>query len=267
MTKKNFIILGGLVIAGGLLFCIITLNPDAYSFVKSSPVFGVRVVGEFPHDPRAFTQGLVFYQGVLYEGTGLYGESSVRQVELETGRIIKNRRLPAHFFGEGITLWKDQLIQLTWKNGLGLVYQRNSFKLLKSFSYPGEGWGITHNGKELIISDGSETLRFWDPSHYREVRRLKVHDRGSPVRHLNELEYIQGEIWANVFQTDRIVRISPESGEVRSWLDLKGLLSREGQNAEADVLNGIAYDVEKNRIFVTGKNWPKLFEIEVGREK
>jgi glutamine cyclotransferase len=266
MTKQKTLVLG-LLILGEWLFLLGASKPRVDNFEKKAPVFEIKIVRVFPHDRQAFTQGLVFHQGFLYEGTGLYGQSGLRQVNLETGKVIKNHRLPGHLFGEGITIWKDQLIQLTWQNRIGLVYQRDSFKVLKTFTYPGEGWGLTHNGKELIISDGSDTLRFWDPSSYKEVRRIKVQDQGRPVVNLNELEYIQGEIWANVFLTDRIVRISPESGRVTGWIDLTGLLSREEQSPQTDVLNGIAYDAQKNRIFVTGKYWPKLFEIKINEKK
>lgn len=264
VTKKWDI---GLLFLGSLLFFLTTVMSKADSVEKRAPVFGVKIVNVFPHDRRAYTQGLVFHQGFLYEGTGIKGESSLRQVELETGRIIKMHRLPDHLFGEGITVWKDRLIQLTWQNRLGLVYKRDSFRLLKTFSYLTEGWGLTHNGRELIMSDGSDTLRFLDPSDYKEVRRIKVHDQGRSIVNLNELEYIQEEIWANVFQTDWIVRIDPETGRVTGWIDLSGLLSREDQIPAVDVLNGIAYDAQTNRIFVTGKYWPKCFEIKIGKEK
>jgi len=266
MTKQRAWVFSLLMI-GGWLFFLEASEPIAHGFEKRAPVFEIKIVRIFPHDRRAFTQGLVFHQGFLYEGTGILGESSLRKVDLETGRIIKIYRLPNDLFGEGLTVWKDQLIQLTWKNRLGLVYRRDSFRLLKTFSYLTEGWGLTHNGKELIMSDGSNTLIFLDPVRYKAVRRIKVHDHGQPIGHLNELEYIQGEIWANVFQTDWIVCISPETGRVTGWIDLRGLLSREDQFPGVDVLNGIAYDSQNDRIFVTGKNWPKLFEIKINKDK
>ena len=228
-----------------------------------APVLGYRIVNTYPHDPRAFTQGLVFADGVLYEGTGLRGQSSLRKVDLKTGNILRVRQLSAHFFGEGITIYGNRVIQLTWRAKVGFVYDRQTFQLLETFNYPTEGWGITHDGRSLIMSDGTSTLYFLDPQTFQEVDRLAVHTRDGPVSRLNELEYVQGEIYANVWKTDRIARISPQTGEVVGWIDLEGLLKPEDRNSRIDVLNGIAYDVENDRLFVTGKLWPKLFEIEL----
>ena len=227
------------------------------------PVFSYKVVHVFPHDPKAFTQGLVFHQGFLYEGTGLLGKSSLRKVELATGRIVKLYQLSYQLFGEGITLWQNNLIQLTWKSRTGFVYDRRTFRLLKKFSYPTEGWGITQDGKHLIMSDGTSSLYFLDPYNFKEVKRIQVQDRGLPITLLNELEYIKGEIYANVYLTERIVRISPETGRVTGWIDLQGLLPQKDRAQGVDVLNGIAYDAQENRIFVSGKYWPKLFEIQL----
>jgi len=228
-----------------------------------APVVGYRIVNTYPHDPRAFTQGLVFADGVLYEGTGLRGQSSLRKVDLKTGTILQVRQLPVRFFGEGITIYGNRVIQLTWRARVGFVYHKQTFQLLDTFNYSTEGWGITHDGKSLIISDGTSTLYFLDPQTFREVDRLEVHTRDGPVSRLNELEYVQGELYANVWKTDRIARISPETGEVVGWIDLEGLLEPEDRYRRIDVLNGIAYDVKNDRLFVTGKLWPKLFEIEL----
>jgi len=229
---------------------------------KPIPVYTYRIVRTYPHDPKAFTQGLVYYNGFLYEGTGLEGQSSLRKVELRTGRVLQIKKLAPELFGEGITLWQNKIYQLTWRNGICFVYDRNSFRSITEFRYSGEGWGLTHDGAYLIMSDGSDTLTFRDPDTFAVVKRLQVRAEGVPVRNLNELEYIEGEIYANIWQTDMIARISPKTGEVVGWIDLSGLLSEEEANG-ADVLNGIAYDPKENRLFVTGKLWPKLFEIEL----
>jgi glutamine cyclotransferase len=232
------------------------------------PLATYRIVNTYPHDLSAFTQGLVFADDFLYEGTGLRGHSSLRKVDLKTGNILRIRQLPAQLFGEGITIYGNRVIQLTWRARVGLVYDRETFQLLDTFTYPTEGWGITHDGRALIMSDGTSTLYFLDPQTFQEVHRLEVHTRDGPVSRLNELEYVQGEIYANVWQTDRIARISPETGEVIGWIDLEGLLRPEDRDRRVDVLNGIAYDVKDDRLFVTGKLWPKLFEIElIGPER
>jgi glutamine cyclotransferase len=228
-----------------------------------APVVGYRIVNTYPHDPRAFTQGLVFADGNLYEGTGLRGQSSLRQIDLETGNILRIRQLAAHFFGEGITIYGNRVIQLTWRAKAGFVYDIQTFHLLDTFNYPTEGWGITHDGSSLIMSDGTSTLYFLNPHTFQEIGRLEVHTRDGPVSRLNELEYVQGEIYANVWKTDRIARISPTTGEVVGWIDLEGLLKPEDRHRRIDVLNGIAYDVKNDRLFVTGKLWPKLFEIKL----
>ncbi|GIV85068.1 MAG: glutamine cyclotransferase [Candidatus Roseilinea sp.] len=218
------------------------------------------VVGTYPHDPTAFTQGLVYADGVLYESTGLYGRSSLRRVALETGEVLQRHDLPAEYFGEGLTLFDGRLIQLTWQNHTGFVYDAASFALQQTWAYPTEGWGLTHDGAHLIMSDGSATLRFLDPTTFQVQREVLVTDGGRPVVRLNELEYVNGEVFANVWQTDRIARIDPKTGRVLGWIDLSGLLAPEERRG-ADVLNGIAYDAQDGRLFVTGKLWPKLFEI------
>jgi glutamine cyclotransferase len=229
-----------------------------------APSLNFRIVKRHPHDPEAFTQGLIFANGFLYESTGLKGCSSLRQVELETGRVLKRYDLPAGFFGEGLTLWNGSLIQLTWRSGKGFVYDVNNFALKREFSYSGEGWGLTHDGKNLIMSNGTERLIFLNPATMAPGRSLRVLDRGAPVNYLNELEFIKGEIFANIWQEDFIAIISPKTGEVAGWLDLSALREELPQSAEA--LNGIAFDPEEGRIFVTGKLWPLLFEIEVFKQ-
>ncbi|MBW2566681.1 MAG: glutaminyl-peptide cyclotransferase [Deltaproteobacteria bacterium] len=238
-------------------------NSTQPTISNPAPVAGYRIVNTYPHDPSAFTQGLVFADGVLYEGTGLRGQSSLRKVDLKTGTTLQVRQLPVRFFGEGITIYGKRVIQLTWRARVGFVYDRQTFQLLDTFNYPTEGWGITHDGRSLIISDGTSTLHLLDPQTFRQVGRLEVHTRDGPVSRLNELEYVQGEIYANIWKTDRIARISPQTGEVAGWIDLEGLLKPEDRYRRVDVLNGIAYDVKNDRLFVTGKLWPKLFEIDL----
>lgn len=227
-----------------------------------APTLTYRVVRSYPHDRQAYTQGLVFHDGVLYEGTGLNGQSSVRKVRLETGEVLQVRPLDEKYFGEGIAIVGKDLIQLTWQTEVGFVYDLATFNSRRTFRYPGEGWGLTYDGTRLIMSDGSPTLRFLDPTTLKQTGRLVVRDRGVPVEELNELEVVNGEILANVYQTERIARISPKTGQVTAWIDLRGLLSAR-EAAGAEVLNGIAYDAANNRLFVTGKLWPRLFEIEI----
>ncbi|MCE4539210.1 glutaminyl-peptide cyclotransferase [Pelomonas sp. P7] len=239
------------------------LATSALPAAAATPVQGYRVVKAYPHDPQAFTQGLFFHDGFLYEGTGLQGRSSIRRLDVETGRVLQEAALPPEVFGEGITRWGDRLIGLTWRDQTAYVLDLKSFKLWRKFSYAGEGWGLTHNDRELIMSDGSPELRFLDPVSFKELRRLKVTADGQPVYQLNELEWVEGEILANVWQTDRIARIDPRTGRVTAWIDLAGLLPDDQKlNADA-VLNGIAYDAKAKRLFVTGKLWPRLFEIKL----
>ena len=256
MLRKSFILLLAFVVTGAFSAC-------NNSGRESAPILTSEVVHTYPHDSAAFTQGLVYAEGILFEGTGGYGESSLRRVELETGSVLQQYDLPPQYFGEGIALWGDRIIQLTWKAGRGLVYEKDTFNPVEEFSYPGEGWGLTHDGARLIMSNGSSSLIFLDPDTFAETGRLPVHDQGVPVSRLNELEYIDGHIFANVWLTDRIARISPDTGEVTGWIDLTGLLDPETAGEEADVLNGIAYDAENDRLFVTGKRWPSLFEIQI----
>ncbi len=227
------------------------------------PVYTYRVVNQYDHDRNAFTQGLVYENGMLYEGTGQFGESSLRWVELETGEVLQKHDLENKFFGEGITLFEGKLIQLTWLSNTGFVYDQFSFAELRRFAYPWQGWGITHDGTYLIMSDGTDTLHFLNPHTFELVRDVTVTLNGNPIRQLNELEYIKGEVYANVWMTDTIVRIDPASGKVNSIIDLSGLLPPIGGFPRPDVLNGIAYDKDNERLFVTGKRWPILFHIEI----
>jgi glutaminyl-peptide cyclotransferase len=224
---------------------------------------GFRVVHAYPHDEQAFTQGLVYVDGHLYESTGIRGQSSLREEDLETGRILRMQLVPDKYFAEGLTDWKNTLVQLTWESHTGFVYDRATFKMLRTFHYDSEGWGLTHDARSLILSDGTATLRFLDPDTFRELRRITVKDRGKPVTQLNELEFIHGEIYANVWHSDRIARISPESGRVLGWINLKGIIPQDQLSSKEAVLNGIAYDSAHDRLFVTGKLWPKIFEIAV----
>jgi glutaminyl-peptide cyclotransferase len=228
----------------------------------SLPIYGYQIQRTYPHDARAFTQGLQYVSGVLYEGTGQVGQSSIRKVEIATGKVLQKRDVPAPYFGEGITVWNNDLIELTWQSHVAFVYDRVTFKPKKQFTYPGEGWGLTLDGTNLIMSDGTDQLRVLDPATFVEKRRIKVTAAGAPLRNLNELEVVKGEILANVWQTDYVARIAPATGQVSGYIDLRGLLSA-AERASTDVLNGIAYDAEHDRLFVTGKWWPKLFEVKV----
>jgi glutamine cyclotransferase len=230
------------------------------------PVYGYEVVRSYPHDRNAFTQGLIFRGGVFYEGTGLNGRSGLRKVKLESGEVLQAKPLPQQYFGEGITDWKGQIVQITWRSEVGFVYDMNTFEQTKRWTYTGEGWGLTHDDSRIIMSDGSAQLRFIDPATLKETGRITVRDANGPVERLNELEYVKGEIFANVWQTDRIARISPKDGRVTGWIDLSGLLTpaeRAAADAAGGVLNGIAYDAAADRLFVTGKLWPRVFEIRL----
>jgi len=228
------------------------------------PAYTYEVVHAYPHDPKAFTEGLFYKDGFLYESTGLEGQSSVRKVELETGKVVQASNLVGGDFGEGIIDWHDELIGLTWKSQTGFVADLSSFTLQHRFTYPGEGWALTRNDAEIFMSDGTPSLRVLDPETLKEKRRIRVTYDGRPVANINELEWVKGEILANIWQTDKIARIDPASGEIKGLVDLSGLLQSQGPvKAPVDVLNGIAYDSAKDRLFVTGKLWPWLFEIRL----
>lgn len=229
---------------------------------------GYTVVRSYPHDRAAFTQGLEYRDGFLYEGTGQVGRSSLRRVKLETGEVVQRYDVPQPFFGEGITVLNQQIFQLTYTTQTGFVYDRSSFKVLRSFAYPGQGWGMTNDGKQIYMSDGTSQIRVWDPATLKEIRRIDVKDGARPVTDLNELEYVRGEIYANVWHTDRIARISPADGRVLGWIDLTSLVPRAERPSDPEaVLNGIAYDAAGDRLFVTGKLWPKIYEIKLVQKK
>jgi glutamine cyclotransferase len=239
-----------------------------------------KVIRSYPHDRQSFTQGLEYVDGLIYEGTGLYGQSAIMRWDLKTGEVLKKLRLPDKYFGEGITLFGDKLIELTWKSNVGFVYSRDTFTLRGQFHYPTQGWGLTHDDKRLILSDGTATLRFLDPNTYAETGRLEVVDRGRSIRGLNELEYVPAPpvgasdtpapapgpgVYANIWPTDRIVVICPQTGRVTGWLNLADLYSTS-RHSDA-VLNGIAYMPETKHLLVTGKLWPRLYEIELTKER
>jgi len=232
------------------------------------PTYGYTVVRSYPHDTQAFTEGLLYRDGFLYESTGLNGKSSIRKVDLASGKVLQSKDIPPQYFGEGLTVWGDTLVGLTWQTQTGFVFDLKTFAFKSQFSYPGEGWGLTHNGKELIMSDGTATLRFLDPKTFLELRRVKVTADGIAVDQLNELEVVEGEIFANIWHTNTIARIDPATGKITGWIDFGKLYpgAGKGRNGE-DVMNGIAYDAEKKRLFVTGKLWPKIYEVKIAPRK
>jgi len=237
------------------------------SVIASPLTYTYQILAEYPHDPAAFTQGLVYTNGQLFESTGLNGRSSLREVDLQTGRILRNQPLDANYFAEGLALVDGQLIQLTWQNQIGFVYDPATFSVLRTFTYTHEGWGLAYDGQQLILSDGTPTLRFLDPVTLTSTHQITVTDHGRLVDELNELEVVRGEIWANIWQTNLIARIDPQTGNVVGWIDLTGLLAKSAAtptpNQPVDVLNGIAYDEANDRLFITGKLWPRLFEIRL----
>jgi glutaminyl-peptide cyclotransferase len=247
--------------------CLIAQTPARQA--APVPVYGYRVVHIYPHDRTAFTEGLEYHDGFLYESTGLNsrtnppGHSSLRKVRPETGEVVQRIPMSDEYFGEGITVIGDQIAQLTYKTEVGFVYSLKDFQLLRNFSWKGEGWSLTHNATSVFMDDGTDEIRVWDPKTLAERRRIKVHDGATAIRNVNELEYVEGELYANIWMTDRIARISPANGQVLGWIDMSGLLSPMYRNGTEDVLNGIAYDSVHKRLFVTGKLWPNLFEIRV----
>ena len=230
---------------------------------EEPPVQGVRIVRTYPHDPGAFTQGLFWLDGKLYESTGLVGQSTIREVSLDDGRVLRSADIPPGLFGEGIVNWGPEIISITWRDGVGFRWDRSTFRQTGTFNYPGEGWGLTQDGRDIIMSDGTAELRFLDPATMAERRRVAVTSAGRPVTQLNELEFVNGEILANVWQSALIARIEPATGEVKGWIDLRTLAAENGGGTgEDNVLNGIAWDAQRDRLFVTGKNWPRLYEID-----
>jgi glutamine cyclotransferase len=253
-----------------LFLCLVTFNcqnaPTATpqkTGKQPVPISGYEVVHVFPHDPEAFIQGLVIHDGKFIESTGEVGRSSLRRVEIETGKVIQNVEVPPPYFAEGITLLKGKIYQLTWQHHLGFIYDAWTLEKIGDFNYAGEGWGLANDGVSLILSDGSNKIRFIDPDNFQLKKTIAVLDGHTPVNEINELEYIQGEIYANIWHADRIARINPETGSVIGWIDLTGLLARGDVADEEAVLNGIAYDEVGSRLFVTGKLWPKVFEIRL----
>ena len=245
-----------------LLFA--ALLPLAAGAMAAIPTYDFKVVRSYPHDTQAFTEGLLYRDGFLYESTGLNGKSSIRKVNLESGKVLQSKDIPPQYFGEGLTVWGDTLVGLTWQTQTGFVFDLKTFELRSQFAYPGEGWGLTHNDKELIMSDGTSTLRFLDPKTFLEVRRVKVTADGIVVNQINELEVVDGEVYANLWHTNTIARIDPADDLAGRRIDLGKLYpdAGKGQNGE-NVLNGIAWDAEKKRLFVTGKLWPKIYEIKL----
>ena len=246
-----------------LALSLLALASCGASAPAEPPVHGYKVVREYPHDPTAFTQGLFYLDGKLYESTGLNRQSTIREVRLEDGKVLRSVSIPPQYFGEGSVNWGPDILSLTWQDGLGFRWNRADFRRKGEFRYSGEGWGLTQDGKNIIMSDGTSQLRFLDPATMKERRRLAVTFRGEPVERLNELEWVKGEIFANIWMGRRIARIDPKSGRVKGWIDLSEL-AVENANGDPDaVLNGIAYDAKGDRLFVTGKNWAKLFEIDI----
>ncbi|UCF17906.1 MAG: glutaminyl-peptide cyclotransferase [Phycisphaerales bacterium] len=254
--KLSVVTFAALLAAGLAIFALYGRNSGA------SRAWTYEVVNTFAHDPNAFTQGLVFEDGFLYEGTGLNGQSELRKVELETGDVLKSIKLADKYFGEGITILGDRIYQLTYRSKTGFVYDKETFERLREFTYPTEGWGLTHDGERLIMSDGTPMLYFLDPNSFKRVFRVMVLEGQKSIWWLNELEFVEGQIYANVWPGDRIARIEPDTGRVLGWIDCAGLLDRQNLREQIDVFNGIAYDPNDGRLFVTGKNWPNLFEIK-----
>jgi len=244
--------------------CALGLDVVARQRKPGAPVLGYQVVNTYPHDKDAFTQGLLFRDGALFESTGLKGRSSLRKVRLETGEVLQQEKIDSRYFAEGLTDWGNRLVQLTWETNIGFVYDITSFRRLQTFTYAGEGWGLAHDDRRLIMSDGTPTLRFLDPQTFKVTGQVSVKDGDLPVEDLNAREFVEGKIYANVWTTDRVAIIDPATGRVTAWINLAGLMPRGSTSGDA-VLNGIAYDAQRRRLFVTGKLWPRLFEIKVGR--
>ncbi len=238
-----------------------TLMLAAIPCSAATPVLGYKVVAEYPHSTESYTEGFFYRDGLFYEGTGIAGRSALLVIQPETGKPLQERDLPPQYFGEGIIDWGPNVYQWTWKSQICFVYDRFTLRPIKQFTYTGEGWGMTRTAKELITSDGTATLRFRDPDTFKETHNIVVKDGTTVIDQLNELEFIKGEIYANVWHSNRIARINPLNGHVIAWIDLTGLLPEDQMVNAESVLNGIAYDAKQNRLFVTGKQWPKIFEI------
>jgi glutaminyl-peptide cyclotransferase len=234
--------------------------------MDSVPVYFYQVVNTWPHDTGAYTQGLVFHDGALFESTGLYGSSSLRRVELKSGKVKKKVEVAREYFAEGMTIFRDKIFQLTWQAQKGFVYDLKNLKREGEFTYRGEGWGLTHDNESLIMSDGTNQIRFLDPNSFQVRRTISVFDNGQPLTQLNELEFIKGEIYANIWKADKIVRLDPATGKITAWIDMTGLHHQGNDTDYENCLNGIAYDAEGDRLFVTGKRWPSIFEIRLVRK-
>jgi glutaminyl-peptide cyclotransferase len=241
----------------------ITFIATALAAAAQTPEYTYKIIHVYPHDPRAFTEGLEYRAGNLYESTGIKGTSWLRKEKLETGQVLQQFDLDSQYFGEGITILNQQITQLTWQTEIGFLYDQATFHVKRTFNYPGEGWSLTNDGSNIYMDDGTAQIRVWDPVTLQEKRRFTVKDHGQPVINLNELEWVRGELYADIWQKDVIVRISPTDGRVLGWIDMTGILPAADRTGSEDVLNGIAYDSLGDRLFVTGKYWPKLFEIKV----
>ncbi len=243
-------------------FALLVASSPGFALAEP-PVAPAQIVKTYPHDPHAFTEGLFFHDGVFYESTGLEGQSNIRAVDPESGRVLRNVALPPGLFGEGIVAWKDQLISVTWRNQIGFRWSLSDFRTRSAFHYTGEGWGLTEDGRNLILSDGTPTLKFLDPDTFKVLRTLNVTADGQPIERLNELEYVKGEVLANIWMTNRIARIDPKTGAVKAWIDVSNLAARAATTDPDAVPNGIAYDKARDRLFLTGKDWPFLFEVRI----
>ena len=266
MRREFLMMLLSAVLVAGVLACsepTTATQTATEAETDSVPVYSYQVINTWPHDPEAYTQGLVFHDGVLFESTGLRGASSLRRVELKTGKVKKKLEVAREYFAEGMTIFQDKIFQLTWQGQKGFVYNLKKFKQEGEFTYEGEGWGLTHDGHSLILSDGTNRIRFLDPVSFQVQRTISVYDNGQPLTDLNELEYIKGEIYANIWRSDRIVRLDPHTGKINAWIDMTGLHHQGEEENPENCLNGIAYDAEQDRLFVTGKRWPQLFEIRL----
>jgi glutamine cyclotransferase len=251
----------------GLILLYFTVLVQAIGAWAAAPVMGYKVVAKFPHSTESYTEGFFYLNGLFYEGTGLEGHSAVLVTQPETGKVLQKLEIAPQYFGEGIVDWGPNLYEWTWQSHVGFVYDRFSMREVRQFTYDGEGWGMTRTVRQIITSDGTATLRFRDPATFKEVRHVVVKDGDRPVGQLNELEFIKGEIYANVWHSDRIARISPQDGHVIAWIDLTGLLPDDQRINAESVLNGIAYDAQHDRLFVTGKQWPTIFQIVLEKEK
>src|SRR5277367_1525781 len=266
--ERNLAILatGSLLVAGAFVIGAGAANGGRSAATQkakqSIPILGVKILHVYPHDPRAFTQGLEYFDGFLYESTGETGQSSLRKVDLESGKVMQKTDLGPEYFGEGLTIFRGKIYQLTWLSKIGFVYDLKTFRKLRDFHYYGEGWGLAHDASNLILSDGTNTLRYISPETFEVVRTLEIYAGKEAVTNLNELECIGNDIYANVWHANRIARIDARTGQVRDWIDLSALAEKEQTGPEA-VLNGIAYDSARHRFFVTGKNWAHLFEVRI----